>query len=78
MRRLRVLGPGVAVLRRRVVGKAPDDLVFTFKDGSKAAITGSHNFVNGGALLGTREVALETRDAKIIEQLESFIHTHGA
>ena len=53
-------------------------IVFTFKDGSKAAITGSHNFVNGGALLGTREVALETRDAKIIEQLESFIQTHVA
>ena len=33
VRRLRVLGPGVEVVRRRVVGKAPGDLVFTFKDG---------------------------------------------
>lgn len=33
MRRLRVLGPGVPVLRRLVVGKAPDDLLFTFADG---------------------------------------------
>jgi len=32
-RRLRVLGPGADVLRRRIVGLAPHDLVFTFKDG---------------------------------------------
>ncbi|MFJ9387771.1 tyrosine-type recombinase/integrase [Nocardioides sp. NPDC101246] len=32
-RRLRVVGPAVHVIRRRVVGKAPGDLVFTFKDG---------------------------------------------
>lgn len=33
LRRLRVLGPAVAVLRRRVVGKGPVDLVFTTKNG---------------------------------------------
>jgi site-specific recombinase XerD len=33
MRRLRVLGPGVAVVRRLVVGKAPNELLFTFADG---------------------------------------------
>lgn len=48
-------------------------IVFTFADGSKAAITGSHNFAYTGVLLGTREIALETRDPAIIQQLESFI-----
>lgn len=33
MRRLRVLGPAVAVLRRRLVGLGPGDFVFTFADG---------------------------------------------
>jgi len=48
-------------------------IIFTFEDGSKAAITGSHNFAYTGVLLGTREFALETRDPKIIAQLEAFI-----
>lgn len=33
MRRLRVLGPAAPMLRRRMVGLAPGDLVFTFADG---------------------------------------------
>lgn len=32
-RRLRIVGPATEVLRRRIVGKGPGDLVFTFKDG---------------------------------------------
>lgn len=32
-RRLRVLGPAVGVLRRRIIGKKPGDLVFTTKTG---------------------------------------------
>ncbi len=48
-------------------------IIFTFEDGTKAAITGSHNFAYTGVLLGTREIALETRDPKIIQQLEDFI-----
>ena len=48
-------------------------LIFTFEDGSKTAITGSHNFAYTGVLLGTREIALETSDPAIISQLESFI-----
>lgn len=48
-------------------------IIFTFEDGSKAAITGSHNFAYTGVLLGTREIALETRDPRIITQLETFI-----
>lgn len=33
MRRLRVLGPAVQVIRRRVAGLGPNDYVFTFADG---------------------------------------------
>lgn len=32
-RRLRIVGPAIKVLRRRMVGLGPGDLVFTFKDG---------------------------------------------
>lgn len=48
-------------------------IIFTLKDGSKAAITGSHNFAHTGALLGTREIALETTDPAVIKQLEDFV-----
>jgi len=48
--------------------------IFTMPDGSKKAITGSHNFVAASSILGTREVALETDDKKIIAQLEKFFH----
>lgn len=47
-------------------------MLFTMKDGRKIALTGSHNFVHGGVLLGTREVALETENAAVIAQLEGF------
>jgi cardiolipin synthase len=47
-------------------------IIFTMADGTKTALTGSHNFVYGGVLLGTREIALETSDKKIISQLEMF------
>ena len=47
-------------------------IIFTMKDGSKVAITGSHNFAYTGVLFGTREIALETNDPSIISQLESF------
>lgn len=53
-------------------------IVYTFEDGSKAAITGSHNFAYTGVLLGTREIALETHDPEIIAQLESFIEKEVA
>lgn len=53
-------------------------MIFEMSDGTKTAITGSHNFVHGGVLLGTREVALETHDPDIISQLETFIATHIA
>lgn len=53
-------------------------IIFTMKDGSKVAITGSHNFAYTGVLFGTREIALETSDPKIIKQLESFYKKHIA
>ncbi len=53
-------------------------IIFTMEDGSKVALTGSHNFAYTGVLLGTREIALETRDPKIISQLERFIEKEVA
>lgn len=47
-------------------------MLFDMPDGRRIAMTGSHNFVNGGALLGTREIALQTEDLEIIQQLEDF------
>lgn len=47
-------------------------MIFTMPDGSKTAITGSHNFVPGGVLFGTREIALETTNKRVISQLEKF------
>lgn len=48
-------------------------IIFDMKDGTKVALSGSHNFAYTGVLLGTREIALETKDPKIIAQLEHFI-----
>lgn len=51
-------------------------IIFTMPDGSKVAITGSHNYVRAGVFLGTREVALETANKKVIAQLERFFTDH--
>ncbi len=51
-------------------------IIFTLKNGKKVALTGSHNFAYGGVVLGTKEVALETTDEKIIRQLEDFLQNH--
>jgi len=53
-------------------------IIFTMKDGSKVALTGSHNFAYTGVLFGTREVALETTGTKIISQLENFYKKYVA
>jgi cardiolipin synthase len=53
-------------------------LIATMPDGSKTAISGSHNFNRGGVVLGTREVALETTDPSVIAQLETFHQTYIA
>lgn len=47
-------------------------MIFEMTDGHKIALTGSHNFSSAGVMGGTREVALQTEDESIIEQLENF------
>ena len=51
-------------------------IIFTFRDGHKVAITGSHNFVAASSRIGTREVALLTDNARIISLLEDFFAKH--
>lgn len=51
-------------------------IVFYLKSGKRVAITGSHNFVWGGVMLGTREIALQTKDPRVIDQIEEFFHAH--
>ncbi len=53
-------------------------MIFTMSDGSKVALTGSHNFQNGGVVLGTREICLETTSQQIINELEEFFAEHIA
>ena len=48
-------------------------MIFTLKDGTKIALSGSHNFAYMGVILGTREIALQTSNPEIITQLEAFI-----
>jgi cardiolipin synthase len=51
-------------------------ILFEMQDGRRVALTGSHNFVNGGVLLGTREIALQTENPQVIAQLEGFLKKH--
>lgn len=51
-------------------------MIFTMSDGSRVAITGSHNFLAGNAIAGAREVALETRDPAVIAQLDEFLEKY--
>ena len=51
-------------------------MIFTMPNGREVAITGSHNLAPIGSWLGTREVALETTDPKIIAQLRDFLDKH--
>lgn len=51
-------------------------IIFTMPDGKEIAVTGSHNFVAAGSVLGTREIALETRDPHIISQLKKFLEAN--
>jgi cardiolipin synthase len=53
-------------------------IVFYLPKGKRVAITGSHSFVWGGVVLGTREIALFTRNPHVIDQIEEFFHTHVA
>lgn len=51
-------------------------MLFTMPDGSKIALTGSHNFPRSGMWVGTREIALETTDRHIVKQLENFLEKY--
>lgn len=51
-------------------------MIFTMPDGSKIALSGSHNFQAGGVVLGTRELALETSEPGMIAELEQFFKTY--
>ena len=51
-------------------------IIFTLQSGEKVAITGSHNFMPASVIFGTKEIALETRDTKIIAQLEAFFEEY--
>jgi cardiolipin synthase len=53
-------------------------MIFTMPDGRKVALTGSHNFVHGGVLLGTREIALQTENPQTVAQLEDFCRNYVA
>ena len=50
-------------------------MIGTMPDGSKRAISGSHNFTAIGVRAGTREIALETDNPDTIAQLEKFFET---
>ncbi len=51
-------------------------IIYTMENGEKIAISGSHNFMFSSGLMGTREIALETSDPRIIKQLETFFKTY--
>ena len=72
MIRLSMFQSGLRTLYTRESYLHAKFIIFTMPGGSKVAITGSHNFAYTGVLFGTREIALETSDKKIIRQLEQF------
>lgn len=53
-------------------------MIATLPDGSKRAVTGSNNFSSISIGAGTREVALETSDPRVIVQLEDFLDKYVA
>ena len=53
-------------------------IIATLPDGSRRAITGSHNFNTIGLHTGTREIALETTRGDIIDQLMDFYRRYVA
>ncbi|PID31217.1 hypothetical protein CR983_02235 [Candidatus Saccharibacteria bacterium] len=53
-------------------------ILYYMLDGSIVALSGSHNFVASGGIMGTREAALETRDAYVIAELEAFLRDRVA
>ena len=76
-----LIAASMAVTRHRTLYRKRQYLhakviVFYLKSGKRVAITGSHNFVRGGVTLGTREIALQTKNPLVIDQIETFIEDH--
>lgn len=46
--------------------------ILSTKNNQKTLLTGSHNFVRGSGIIGTREIAIETTDPGIISEIEKF------
>jgi phosphatidylserine/phosphatidylglycerophosphate/cardiolipin synthase-like enzyme len=42
----------------------------------QTAIFGSHNLVHLGTILGTEEIAIQTKDEKLVKELREFIEAH--
>lgn len=74
--RVSMASTGYKTLYKRNVFIHAKCIIFTMPDDRKVALTGTHNFVRGGVLLGTREIALETSNTHIIAQLEDFLREH--
>ncbi len=53
-------------------------IIFEMPNGEKVAVSGSYNFAFISVLFGTREIAIETRNPKTINQLEKFFQEHVA
>jgi len=53
-------------------------MIFYMPDGTRVALTGSNNFSNIGVLLGTREIALQTKNPQTVDCLEDFWRTYVA
>jgi hypothetical protein len=48
-------------------------MLFELGSGKKVALSGSHNFSYRGVQFGTQEIALESRDEVLWEQLHNFV-----
>ncbi len=53
-------------------------ILFEMPGDRKVALSGSHNFSYAGVRFGTREVALETSDKQVYQQLENFFYKNVA
>src|SRR5664279_4173672 len=73
-----LISASMAITRHRTLYRKQQYLhakvmVFYLGSGKRVAITGSHNFVRGGVTLGTREIALQTENPPVVDQIETFI-----
>lgn len=59
---------------RIIYSHAPIHAKILLIDGNKL-LFGSHNFVGIGGLIGTKEIAMQTTEASLIKQIQSFINT---